>query len=90
MFNLTGCIKSDYKTHSVVGKEYNTTWLGMAKYPNCTLPWQQSMLGMHWSPTFNHNELTACNSTELSTLYSLDYEYLKVAARLNNIYCKGT
>jgi hypothetical protein len=53
------------------------------------MPWQQSMLNKHWTPSHNLLEFVACNDTELSTLFSLDYDYLKLAARLKNPNCAG-
>ena len=85
----TACLKSDYKDHCIPGTEHYTTWYGLVSYPNCTMPWQQSMLDNHWSPLYDQNEVSICNSTELNHLYSLDYEYLKVAARLKNENCQG-
>ena len=61
----------------------------MVSYPNCTLPWQQSMLGHQWSAKFDQSQVTTCNDTEFSTLYSLDYEFLKTSAGLNNENCPG-
>ena len=86
---LIECLKSDYKNHSIVGKEHIAPWDGIVKYPDCTMPWQQSMLEKHWSQTYKQDDVTACNDTQLSTLYSLDYEYLKAAARLNITNCPG-
>ena len=65
------------------------TGLQTYRYPNCTMPWQQSMLGKHWSSTYNQEEIITCNDTDLSTLFELDYEYLKLAARMNITGCKG-
>ena len=71
------------------GTKHNTTWKGVVSYPNCTLPWQQSMLGQQWSSKFDQSQDTPCNDTQLSILYSLDYEFLKTAAGLNNENCRG-
>ena len=86
---LIECLKSEYKNHSIVGREYSTTWHGIRKYPNCTMPWQQSMLEKHWSQTYNQDDVTTCNDTQLTSLNALDYEYLTDAARLNITNCPG-
>ena len=62
-------------------------------YPNCTMPWQQSMLNKHWSSSYNLLEFAACKNegldTNLTTLFVLDYDFLKLAARLKNRNCPG-
>ena len=83
------CLKADYKQYGIPGKEQSTGY-SKATYPNCTMPWQQSMKGDHWSPdTYNQDDVKTCNETDMSILYSLDYEYLKVAARSKNPNCLG-
>ena len=86
------CLKGDYNEHGVVGKEYHTdgTWVPTVTYPNCTMPWQQSMMGKHWSSDYNQSDVITCNDTQLTSLYALDYDYLKLAARLNITKCPGT
>ena len=81
---ISECLKSDYKQYSIPG-----TVQTLGKYPNCTMPWQQSMLNMHWSSSYNQSEFNACNATETRTLADLDYEFLKVAARSENSNCPG-
>ena len=53
------------------------------------MPWQQSMLDKHWSSTYNQDDVNACNQTQRSSLYYLDYEFLKQAAVLNITGCQG-
>ena len=84
------CLKGEYKEHGVVGKEYFTDGTWPYTYPNCTMPWQQSMLGKHWSSDYNQSDVITCNDTQLTSLYALDYDYLKLAARLNITKCPGT
>ena len=60
-------------------------------YPNCTMPWQQSMLDEHWSVTYNQQETTSCNNDkEIKDLYFLDYKFLKDAASLKIRNCPGS
>ena len=80
---------SDYVQHSIPGSVQNDVSGDYVKYPNCTMPWQQSMLNMHWTSSYSQIEFNACNDTESEALYSLDYEFLKVAARSGNLNCPG-
>ena len=48
------------------------------------MPWHQSMLGQH-----NQTNVTTCNDTEARTLYSLDYEFMKMGANMKNPSCMG-
>ena len=90
VFEILECLKSDYKKHSEIGSVhlvygYNYT------YPNCTMPWQQSMLGKHWDKSSNNeDELVTCDGTLLNNLFYLDYEFLKIAARGDNPNCLRT
>ena len=53
------------------------------------MPWKQSMLGQQWSLNYNQRDVITCNDTDRDTLYELDYDYLKAAARLNIPDCPG-
>ena len=83
-----GCLKSAYKDHCTVGNEFSSDGYTYT-YPDCTMPWQQSMLDKHWSSTYNQDDVNACNQTQRSSLYYLDYEFLKQAAVLNITGCQG-
>ena len=85
---MVDCLKSEYKSHSIIGKEHDVDE-EKYKYPNCTMPWQQSMLDQHWSSEYKQEHVITCNDTMASSLFTLDYEYLKQAARLNITGCQG-
>ena len=85
---MVDCLKSEYKSHSTIGKEHDVDE-EIYTYPNCTMPWQQSMLDKHWSSSYNQDDVIICNNITMSSLYTLDYEYLKQAARLNITGCQG-
>ncbi len=53
------------------------------------MPWQQSMLGNHWSSAYNQTDVITCNSTNKMTLFELDYNYLTSAASFNIPDCIG-
>ena len=80
---------SDYKQYSIPGTMQKDISGKYVKYPNCTMPWQQSMLNMHWSSSYIQLDFNACNDTEILTLMDLDYEFLKQAARSENLNCPG-
>ena len=89
ILTIPECLKSDYKAHSVPGSVHLVYGKNYT-YPNCTMPWQQSMLGKHWSPTSDdEDELVTCDDTLANTLGYLDYEFLKIAARGDNPNCLG-
>ena len=88
-FFLPGCVKSEYKEHSKAGREHKTEIDVITAYPNCTMPWRQSMLDEHWSTDYNQEDVSTCNDTEIKALYVLDYAFLKDAASLNIKNCPG-
>ena len=89
IFTIPECLKSDYKAHSVPGSVYLMDGYNYT-YPNCTMPWQQSMLGKHWDTSSNdEDEAPTCDDTLANTLMYLDYDFLKIAARGDNPNCLG-
>ena len=86
ILTISECLKSDYKAHSVPESVYVVDGYNYT-YPNCTMPWQQSMLGKHWSVTYNEDEVLTCDDILANTLFYLDYEFLKIAARGDNPNC---
>ena len=54
------------------------------------MPWQQSMLGKHYSASDDEDDVVACDDTLANTLMTLDYDFLKIAARGDNPNCLGT
>ena len=90
ILTIIECLKSDYKAHSVPGSVYLMDGYNYT-YPNCTMPWQQSMLGKHLGDTSSNgeDEVLTCDDTLANTLMYLDYDYLKIAARGDNPNCLG-
>jgi hypothetical protein len=86
--HLIGCLKADYQTYSTIG---NAHLVGDNKleYPNCTMPWQQSMLGHHWTQRYNQAHVIACNKTDAITMAMLDIKFFKIGARTENPKCLG-
>ena len=75
--NISDCLKEEFKEHSLVGKTYHLYFGNtIYKYPNCTLPWHQSMLGIF---QYNDADVTPCNQTEFYALWWLDYTFLQEA-----------
>ena len=56
------------------------------KYPNCTMPWHQSMLGKQ---SYNESDIKPCNGNDAYILYRLDYEFLQSGAKLRIPNCLG-
>ena len=87
------CLKQEFKLHSIVGKAHNTDLRGHSyTYPNCTIPWHQSMLGIF---AYNDTEVKECNAWEHGMtrderwdLYLLDYDFMKKAIT-SNTTCLG-
>ena len=90
ILTIIECLKSDYKAHSVPGSVYLMDGYNYT-YPNCTMPWKQSMLGKHLGDTSSNDEdeVLTCDDTLANTLMYLDYDYLKIAARGDNPNCLG-
>ena len=89
ILTILECLKSDYKKHSETGSVHLFYGKNYT-YPNCTMPWQQSMLGKHLDTTSDdEDELVTCDGTLLDNLFYLDYEFLKIAARGDNPNCLG-
>ena len=89
-------MKKDYKNYSQVGKNHKVAGETLA-YPNCTMPWQQSMLGKHWSFTYNQDDVVACDNKTMENstdplaylLKQLDYEFVRLGVRLEHPSCSG-
>ena len=77
-----------YKDHGIAGNGFSIDGYTY-QYPNCTMPWQQSMLDKHWSSSYNQADVITCNKTQLYSLYYMDYDFLKQAAKLNITGCQG-
>ena len=87
---FTDCLKHQFKEHSTIGAEHKiqgvTGKMEIFKYPNCTMPWHQSMLGIQ---KYNDTDWLPCNQTDGYTLYVMDYDYIKQAAAFNYPKCEG-
>ena len=70
------CLKQEFKNYSTVG---TTHLLDGSNYtfPNCTMPWHQSMLGI---TSYNGTE-NICSADDSYTLYYLDYTFLSNALK---------
>ena len=55
-------------------------------YPNCTVPWHQSMLGIN---DYNETEAQVCNDTAYWSTYRLDYDFMEKANSGKNKKCLG-
>ena len=56
------------------------------KYPNCTMPWHQSMLGDH---NYSETNNKPCFGEDGYMLYRLDYEFLSDGVKLRVPNCTG-
>ena len=56
------------------------------KYPNCTMPWHQSMLGVR---DYNETDVKPCAGENGYMLYRLDYEFLSNATKFIVPTCHG-
>ena len=84
--SFVGCIKNNFKDYSTVGKEHQVYGTTTHSYPNCTMPWHQSMLE---DQLYNETEMEPCNSNDAYTLYLLNYEFAQKGANMNNSACMG-
>ena len=82
------CLKAHYKTFSKIGEEHTVNGKNLT-YPNCTMPWKQSMLGHHVLPATSDEDAVGCNKTDAETLIDLDYWYMKEGARTDHLACSG-
>ena len=81
-----GCLKDYFKEFSTIGNRH-TSFGEQYEYPNCTMPWHQSMLGK-----FNNydTQTRSCNREEHTSLYTLDGEFMLRATRKNVSKCPGS
>ena len=79
-------LKTDFKKYSTVGKTHTFEKIWKYTYPNCTMPWHQSMLGLQ---AYNQTDMIACSKTDAYTLWYLDYLFLKMGATMKNPNCMG-
>ena len=81
---ISGCLRQEFKEYCTVGKTYDIDG-DEYTYPNCTMPWHQSMLGIL---EYNDSEVEVCNEADSSTLNNLDYLFLRKASQ-KTTRCKG-
>ena len=76
---FTGCLKTSFKSRSKPGKNHT---VGGEPYtvPNCTAPWHQSLLD---EQDHDGSISTVCNSSDLNSLYLLDYDFIQGGANVN-------
>lgn len=77
-------MRQEFKEYSTVGKTYDLDG-DEYTYPNCTMSWHQSMLGIL---KYNDSEVEVCNQYDAGTLYELDYFFLRKASQMTT-RCKG-
>ena len=87
---ILDCLKTNFKTYSIPGKESKKSFNGYKekfKYPHCTMPWHNSMLGKHTDG--NEINFAPCNVSDAYILYALDYEFMEMGVNERNPSCLG-
>ena len=79
------CLKTEYKRISIAGTEH--TFDGSTnKYPDCTMPWHQSMLD---DRNYNESNVKPCFGEDGYILYRLDYDFLSNGTKFRIPSCAG-
>ena len=78
-------MKTDFKEYSTVGKKYEI-WATNYSYPNCTMPWHQSMLE---DQSYNETKMEQCKGDDIFTLWALDYQFVRKGANMNISACRS-
>ena len=78
------CLKEEYKKAIVT--EHTLSEGTKQRYPNCTMPWHQSMLG---EQNYNESIITPCSGADGYTLYRLDYDFISNGTKFKIPSCPG-
>ena len=84
LFVFPACLKEEYK-HTIV-KEHTLMEGNVTRYPNCTMPWHQSMLG---EQNYNESIIRPCTGDDAYILYRLDYDFISNGTKFKIPSCPG-